>query len=87
MDLTITRLHLADQRRDLVEATRWLGAEDRELLSLWWLEAAGQLTRTDVTAGLGSDVAAHGRARAADEGEAGRGALGRARAAADAALS
>jgi RNA polymerase sigma factor (sigma-70 family) len=53
VDLTINRLHLADQRRDLVEATRWLGEEDRELLSLWWLEAAGQLTRADVTAGMG----------------------------------
>lgn len=53
VDLTITRLHLADQRRDLVEATRWLGEEDRELLSLWWLEAAGQLTRSEVTAGVG----------------------------------
>lgn len=53
VDLTINRLHLADQRRELVEATRWLGEEDRELLSLWWLEAAGQLTRTEVTAGVG----------------------------------
>lgn len=53
VDLTIARLHLADQRRDLAEATRWLGDDDRELLSLWWLAAAGQLTRADVTGGLG----------------------------------
>jgi RNA polymerase sigma factor (sigma-70 family) len=53
VDLTIARLHLADQRRDLAEATRWLGDDDRELLSLWWLEAAGQLTRADVAGGLG----------------------------------
>jgi RNA polymerase sigma factor (sigma-70 family) len=53
VDLTITRLHLADQRRDLVEATRWLGEDDRELLSLWWLEAAGQLTRAEVAGGIG----------------------------------
>jgi RNA polymerase sigma factor (sigma-70 family) len=53
VDLTITRLHLADQRRDLVEATRWLGDEDRELLSLWWLEAAGRLTRSEVAGGVG----------------------------------
>ncbi|HEX3786374.1 MAG TPA: sigma-70 family RNA polymerase sigma factor [Pseudonocardiaceae bacterium] len=53
VDLTIARLQLVDQRRELVEATRWLGDEDRELLSLWWLEAADQLTRTEVAAGVG----------------------------------
>lgn len=53
VDLTIARLHLAGQRRNLAEATRWLGDDDRELLSLWWLEAAGQLTRADVAGGLG----------------------------------
>ncbi|GAA3431003.1 sigma-70 family RNA polymerase sigma factor [Kutzneria kofuensis] len=53
VDLTIDRLHLVDQRRDLVEATRWLEDDERELLSLWWLEAAGRLTRAEVAAGLG----------------------------------
>ena len=53
VDLTIARLHLADQRKDLAAATRWLGEDDRELLALWWLEAAGQLTRTEVAGGVG----------------------------------
>jgi len=53
VDLTIDRLHLVDQRKDLVEATRWLEDDERELLSLWWLEAAGRLTRAEVAAGLG----------------------------------
>jgi RNA polymerase sigma factor (sigma-70 family) len=53
VDLTIARLHLADQRRDLAEATRWLSDDDRYLLSLWWLEASGRLSRTEVAAGIG----------------------------------
>jgi RNA polymerase sigma factor (sigma-70 family) len=53
VDLTISRLALAGQQRDVVEATRWLGEEDRELLSLWWLEAAGRLTRAEVADAIG----------------------------------
>ena len=53
VDLTIDRLHLVDQRRDLAEATRWLEEDERELLSLWWLEAAGRLSREEVATGLG----------------------------------
>ncbi|WP_460342339.1 RNA polymerase sigma factor [Actinoallomurus acanthiterrae] len=51
-DLTILRLGLSGQRREVAEATRWLGPEDRELLSLWWLEAAGELTRAELAAAL-----------------------------------
>ncbi|MFC4058217.1 sigma-70 family RNA polymerase sigma factor [Planomonospora corallina] len=51
--LTILRLGLSGQRREVVEATRWLEAEDRELLSVWWLEVAGELTRAELAAGLG----------------------------------
>ncbi|WP_370079588.1 RNA polymerase sigma factor [Streptacidiphilus sp. MAP12-16] len=50
--LTILRLGLSGQRRETVEATRWLGSEDRELLSLWWLEAAGRLTREELATAL-----------------------------------
>lgn len=53
VDLTIHRLALAGQQRDVVQATRWLGDEDRELLSLWWLEAAGRLTRAEVAEAIG----------------------------------
>ncbi|HEX7303238.1 sigma-70 family RNA polymerase sigma factor [Lentzea sp.] len=52
VDLTIMRLQLSGQRREVVAATRWLSADERELLSLWWLEAAGRLTRTEVANAL-----------------------------------
>ncbi|MEU7474640.1 sigma-70 family RNA polymerase sigma factor [Lentzea sp. NPDC042327] len=52
VDLTIMRLQLSGQRREVVAATRWLSADERELLSLWWLEAAGRLTRTEVADAL-----------------------------------
>ncbi|MFH8727184.1 sigma-70 family RNA polymerase sigma factor [Streptomyces termitum] len=52
-DLTILRLGLTGQRRDVARATRWLDGEDGELLSLWWLEAAGELSRADLAEALG----------------------------------
>ncbi|MEU7278769.1 sigma-70 family RNA polymerase sigma factor [Streptomyces sp. NPDC045431] len=52
VDLTIVRLGLSGQRREVAEATRWLETDDRELLSLWWLEAAGELTRSEVAAAM-----------------------------------
>ncbi|WHM40422.1 sigma-70 family RNA polymerase sigma factor [Streptomyces sp. BPTC-684] len=52
VDLTILRLGLSGQRREAAEATRWLESEDRGLLSLWWLETAGYLTRAEVAASL-----------------------------------
>ncbi|WP_173086500.1 RNA polymerase sigma factor [Phytohabitans rumicis] len=51
-DLTVVRLGLSGQRREVAEATRWLDENDRHLLSLWWLEAAGELTRTELAAAL-----------------------------------
>ena len=52
-DLAITRLELAGQRRETAEATRWLDEDNRELLSLWWLEASGELTRDEIVVALG----------------------------------
>ena len=52
-DLTILRLELSGQRREVAEATRWLDDEDRELLALWWLEASGELTRDELAESLG----------------------------------
>ncbi|MFD9126959.1 sigma-70 family RNA polymerase sigma factor [Kitasatospora sp. NPDC059571] len=52
VDLTIVRLGLSGQRREVAEATRWLDESDRELLALWWLEAAGELTRPELAAAL-----------------------------------
>lgn len=51
-DLTILRLGLSGQRREVAEATRWLDPDDRELLALWWLEASGDLTRAELAEAL-----------------------------------
>ena len=53
VDLTILRLGLSSQREETAQATRWLDPGDRELLALWWLEAAGQLGRGEIAAALG----------------------------------
>ncbi|WP_461083749.1 sigma-70 family RNA polymerase sigma factor [Streptomyces deserti] len=52
-ELTVLRLQLEGQRREVAEAVRWLDDEDRQLLSLWWLEVAGELTRRELAAAVG----------------------------------
>ncbi|MFD7432388.1 sigma-70 family RNA polymerase sigma factor [Streptomyces sp. NPDC059818] len=52
VDLTMLRLQLSGQRRETACATRWLEPDDRGLLSLWWLECAGELTRAEVAEAL-----------------------------------
>ncbi|WAZ24445.1 sigma-70 family RNA polymerase sigma factor [Streptomyces cinnabarinus] len=52
-ELTVVRLGLEGQRREVAEAVPWLDAEDRQLLSLWWLEVAGELTRRELAAAAG----------------------------------
>ncbi|GIG86055.1 sigma-70 family RNA polymerase sigma factor [Plantactinospora endophytica] len=52
-ELTVVRLGLTDQRREVAEATRWLDPDDRELLALWWLEETGELDRADLAGALG----------------------------------
>ncbi|MEW2395805.1 sigma-70 family RNA polymerase sigma factor [Streptomyces sp. NPDC046862] len=52
-DLAILRLALSGQRREAVEATRWLEDEEREVLALWWMESAGELTREELSAACG----------------------------------
>ncbi|MEV3951965.1 sigma-70 family RNA polymerase sigma factor [Streptomyces halstedii] len=52
VELTIVRLGLTGQRLETAEATRWLDVADRDLLSLWWLETAGELTRSEVAGAL-----------------------------------
>jgi RNA polymerase sigma factor (sigma-70 family) len=52
VDLTILRLGLADERREVAEAVAWLEPADRQLVSLWWLEAAGHLTRAELATAL-----------------------------------
>jgi RNA polymerase sigma factor (sigma-70 family) len=50
--LTVTLLGLSGQRRESAEAARWLDADDREVLALWWMELAGELSRAELAAGL-----------------------------------
>ncbi|GIH14238.1 sigma-70 family RNA polymerase sigma factor [Rugosimonospora africana] len=52
-ELTVLRLGLTDQRREVAEATRWLEEDDRALLSLWWLEETGELNRAELAMALG----------------------------------
>ncbi|MBY8847429.1 sigma-70 family RNA polymerase sigma factor [Saccharothrix sp. MB29] len=51
-DYAITRLQLRGQRREVVAATRWIGDDERELLSLWWLESVGRITRAELAEAL-----------------------------------
>lgn len=53
VDLTILRLELSGQRRETAEATRWLDDSERDVLSLWWLETTGELTRSELAEALG----------------------------------
>ncbi|MCE0537950.1 sigma-70 family RNA polymerase sigma factor [Kineosporia rhizophila] len=56
-DATVLNLQVADQRGQLVRARQWLNPDDQTLLSLWWLEATGQLTRADLATALGVSIA------------------------------
>ena len=56
-DLTMLRLELSGQRRQVTRAARWLDPGDRALLPLWWLENAGVLNRTELAGALGVTVA------------------------------
>ena len=56
-DMTILRLHVSDERRQVAEAGRWLDPDHRVLLSLWWQECAGSLSRDDIAAATGLTVA------------------------------
>jgi RNA polymerase sigma factor (sigma-70 family) len=55
-DATVLRADLAVQRRRVRHAARWLSADDRTLLGLWWLESIGQLGRADLATALGVSV-------------------------------
>ncbi|GAA3234142.1 sigma-70 family RNA polymerase sigma factor [Dactylosporangium siamense] len=56
-DLTVLQLELSAQRRQVTRASRWLDPDDRALLSLWWLETAGALTRTELATALDVSIA------------------------------
>ena len=50
----------SDQREEATAAVRWLVADDREVLSMWWLEASGELGREEVIAACGLSPAQAG---------------------------
>jgi len=52
-ELTVLRLQLEGQRREVALAVCWLDDEDRRLLSLWWLELAGELARRELAEAVG----------------------------------
>lgn len=56
-DVALTRLELTRQRRQVVRASQWMEDDDRTLLSLWWLETAGVLSRIELADALGVSVA------------------------------
>ncbi|MGW5667282.1 sigma-70 family RNA polymerase sigma factor [Micromonospora sp. NPDC003776] len=56
-DLTTLRVELSGQRRQVVRASRWLDPDDKALLSLWWLEVAGELSRSELASALAVSVA------------------------------
>ncbi|WP_436531541.1 sigma-70 family RNA polymerase sigma factor [Actinoplanes sp. HUAS TT8] len=54
--VTDLRVELSAQRRQVQRAGRWLDPDDRALLSLWWLEVAGRLSRAELAEALGITV-------------------------------
>jgi len=52
-DLTATRMGLAQQRREVAQASHWLEPEDRILLTLWWLEEIGAVDRAGLAGAIG----------------------------------
>ncbi|MFC6023419.1 RNA polymerase sigma factor [Plantactinospora solaniradicis] len=58
--LALLRVELSSQRGQVVRASHWLDRHDRTLLSLWWLETAGRLTRAALAAALATSVAQAG---------------------------
>ncbi|MER7282016.1 sigma-70 family RNA polymerase sigma factor [Dactylosporangium sp. NPDC000244] len=54
--LTMLRVELSGQRRQVGQAVGWLDPEDRVLWSLWWLEIGEELTRGELAAALGVSV-------------------------------
>ncbi|HEY8979992.1 MAG TPA: sigma-70 family RNA polymerase sigma factor [Streptomyces sp.] len=56
-NLALIHVELSGHRREAVRASRWLDPDARTLLTLWWLETAGRLTRAKLAAELGTSVA------------------------------
>jgi RNA polymerase sigma factor (sigma-70 family) len=55
--VSLLRAELSAQRREVAQAGRWLDPDDRILLSLWWQEVAGTMSRAEIAATLNLTVA------------------------------
>lgn len=47
-DRSVAEVVISGQRHEALRATRWLEPADRQLLALWWEEAAGTLSRAEL---------------------------------------
>lgn len=56
-EATAADADLSRQRRRTEQAARWLDADNRALLPLWWLETAGELSRAEVANALNATPA------------------------------
>jgi RNA polymerase sigma factor (sigma-70 family) len=56
-NVVLACVQLSRDRRQAVRASRWLDRGDRAVLSLWWLEATGRMTRTELADALATRVA------------------------------
>ncbi len=54
-ELTVWKLGLTGQRQETARAAAWLDEDHRDLLALWWLVEAGQLSRSELVDALGLD--------------------------------
>jgi hypothetical protein len=59
--LMVERLGLLGEQREIAQASRWLDDEERLLLTLWWQEAAGTLTRAELSHALRQPLPASAR--------------------------
>jgi hypothetical protein len=48
----VNRLGLTGEQGEIIEASRWLGGEDRLLLALWWQEVTGSLHQAELADAL-----------------------------------
>ncbi|MFD7795317.1 sigma-70 family RNA polymerase sigma factor [Streptomyces sp. NPDC059759] len=55
--LFLLRQSLSAEQRQVAAATAWLDPSYRDLLSLWWLEACGRLSRKDIAAAMNLSAA------------------------------
>ncbi|MET7388601.1 sigma-70 family RNA polymerase sigma factor [Streptomyces sp. NPDC005529] len=55
--LFLLRQSLSREQRQVAAATAWLDPAHRDLLSLWWLEACGRLSRKDIAEAMKLPVA------------------------------